>query len=79
MYVILIAWLYVTILMAATEASVIAGVLTFVFYGALPASLFWWLLGGRRQIRELKRQRQAYQASRQAANSLTDKITGNGD
>lgn len=52
MYIILSAWLYVTLLMAATETSWVAGVLTFVFYGLLPGSLFWWLLGGRRHKRQ---------------------------
>ncbi|MEY4592424.1 MAG: hypothetical protein RIR18_1319 [Pseudomonadota bacterium] len=65
MYIILTAWLYVTVLMAVVETSLVAGVLTFVFYGLLPASLFWWLLGGRRQLRELKRQREAYRQAQQ--------------
>lgn len=45
MYVIAIAWLYVTLLMAATETSLTAGVLTFVFYGLAPLALFLWLFG----------------------------------
>lgn len=45
MYVVAIAWLYVTLLMAATESSLTAGVLTFVFYGLAPLSLFLWLFG----------------------------------
>lgn len=45
MYIIAIAWLYVTVLMAATEKSVTAGVLTFVFYGLLPCAILLWLLG----------------------------------
>lgn len=65
MYIILSAWLYVTVLMSVAETSLVAGVLTFVFYGLLPASLFWWLLGGRRQFRELKRQREAYRQAQQ--------------
>ncbi|HSH54930.1 MAG TPA: hypothetical protein VK967_07890 [Methylotenera sp.] len=45
MYIIAIAWLYVTILMAATEKTITAGVLTFVFYGLLPCALLLWILG----------------------------------
>ncbi len=45
MYIIAIAWLYVVILMAATEKSITSGVLTFVFYGLLPCALLLWLLG----------------------------------
>jgi biotin transporter BioY len=43
MYIVAIAWMYVTLLMAATEKSITAGVLTFVFYGLLPCLLFIWL------------------------------------
>lgn len=46
MYIVAIAWLYVTMLMALTESSVVAGVLTFVFYGLAPTSLLLWLFGG---------------------------------
>jgi biotin transporter BioY len=45
MYIIAIAWLYVTVLMAATEKTITAGVLTFTFYGLLPCALLLWLLG----------------------------------
>ncbi len=45
MYSIAIAWLYVTILMAATETSLVAGILTFLFYGLAPLALFLWLFG----------------------------------
>ena len=45
MYVIAIGWLYVTLLMAATEENLTAGVLTFVVYGAAPLALFLWLFG----------------------------------
>lgn len=45
MYIIAIAWMYVVILMAATEKSVTAGLLTFIFYGLLPCALLLWLLG----------------------------------
>ena len=45
MYVIAIAWLYVTLLMAATEPNLTAGVLTFGFYGLAPLALLLWLFG----------------------------------
>jgi hypothetical protein len=57
MYIIAIAWLYVTLLMAFTESSVVAGVLSFLFYGVAPTALLWWLTGGR--ARRRKRQSQA--------------------
>lgn len=45
MYVIAIAWLYVTVLMAATEPNLTAGILTFCLYGLFPIALLLWLLG----------------------------------
>ena len=45
MYIVAIAWFYVTLMMAATEYSITAGVLTFVFYGLLPCALFIWIVG----------------------------------
>jgi len=56
MYIIAIAWLYVTVLMAATEKSVTAGLLTFTFYGLLPCALLLWLLGVRHRQRYRKNQ-----------------------
>ena len=46
MYIIAIGWLYVTLLMALTEGSIFAGILSFVFYGLLPIALLLWLTGG---------------------------------
>lgn len=45
MYIIAIAWLYLVTLMAATETSLTAGLLTFFFYGLMPCALLLWLLG----------------------------------
>ncbi len=45
MYIVAIAWLYVTLLMGASEPNITAGVLTFVFYGLLPCALFIWIVG----------------------------------
>lgn len=45
MYVIAIGWLFVTVLMAATEPNFTAGALTFIAYGLLPLALLLWLLG----------------------------------
>lgn len=58
MYIIAIGWLYVTVLVAANEASVIAGIISFMFYGLLPVSLLIWM--GTSKVR---RQRRAYRES----------------
>lgn len=51
MYIVAIAWIYVTLLMAATERSLVAGVMTFLTYGLGPLLLFLWLFGGPRRRR----------------------------
>ena len=43
-YIIAIAWIYVVLLMSATEPSIVAGIMTFIFYCVLPLSLFLYLL-----------------------------------
>lgn len=64
MYVIAIAWLYVTVLMAATEPNLTAGVLTFALYGLAPLALLLWLFG----TPQRRRQRQARESAETAAN-----------
>ena len=54
MYIIAIGWLWVVLLMAITESNIVAGVLTFTFYGLLPCSLLMWLLAT-----PMRRRRQA--------------------
>lgn len=53
MYIIAAGWLYVTLLMALTESSVVGGVLSFALYGVAPVWLLAWLFGtpARRQRR----------------------------
>ena len=55
MYIVAIGWLYVTALVALNEASVVAGIVSFLFYGLLPCALLLWLGGSR-----ARRQRQRY-------------------
>lgn len=45
MYIVAIGWLWVVLMMAVTETSVTAGLLTFFFYGLAPLALFLWLVG----------------------------------
>lgn len=46
MYIVAIAWLYVTLMMAITEKNLVSGIMTFLFYGLFPLALVLWLLGG---------------------------------
>ncbi len=54
MYIIAIGWLYVTLLVAANEPSVIAGIISFLFYGLMPCALLLWL-GGSKARRQRRR------------------------
>ncbi len=45
MYIVAIGWLWVVLMMALTESSLTAGLLTFFFYGLAPLALFLWLAG----------------------------------
>jgi len=54
MYVIAIGWLFVALLMAITETSVLAGLLTLFFWGLLPTGLLFYFGGaGTRRRRRL--------------------------
>ncbi|MDP2792547.1 MAG: hypothetical protein Q8O25_00455 [Sulfurisoma sp.] len=63
MYVIAIGWIYVTLLMAATETNITAGILTFVFYGLAPLSLLLWLFGTPERRRRIAARERAGEAS----------------
>ena len=45
MYIITIGWIWVVFMMSITESSIVAGLMTFVFYGILPCGLLMYLLG----------------------------------
>ena len=47
MWIVAIGWLYVVVLMAATEPSVVGGIMTLFGYGVLPLSLVLYLGGVR--------------------------------
>ncbi|PRC91640.1 hypothetical protein [Solimicrobium silvestre] len=43
MHIIALGWIYVVLMMAITESSIIAGIMTFTFYCAIPLGLVWYL------------------------------------
>lgn len=72
MYLILIAWLYVALMMALSEAtspvgSVLGASITFLLYGLLPMALVGYILGTPERKRRLQRQRQVEQQAWDAA------------
>lgn len=59
MYLVLFAWLFVTVLMALAEATspqgtVLGAVITLLFYGLLPCALLAYLLGTPQRKRRLR-------------------------
>jgi hypothetical protein len=62
MYIVAIGWLYVALMMAITESSVIGGIGTFVFYGLLPVAIVMYLLGTPARWRAKKRAADAERA-----------------
>jgi hypothetical protein len=58
MYIIAIGWIYVVLLMSFTEATIVAGLATFLFYGLLPLGVLLYLLGTP-QRRRNRRKREA--------------------
>lgn len=49
MWIVAVGWIYVVALMAATEPSIFAGIMTFFGYCVLPLSLLFYLTGGKRR------------------------------
>jgi uncharacterized transporter YbjL len=65
MHMVAIGWLFVALMMAVTETSVVAGILSFLFYGLLPLALFWWVIGApARRARSMRMRKAADQPDR---------------
>lgn len=64
MYIVAIGWLYVVLMMAITEHTVVAGLATFVFYGLFPVAILVYIMGtpGRLRRRKAEEARQAKSA-----------------
>ncbi|MBX9901405.1 MAG: hypothetical protein K2Y28_11545 [Burkholderiaceae bacterium] len=65
LYLIAIAWIYVVMLMALTEVSVIAGIMTFLFFCALPLTVVFYLM-----LAPSRKRRRAAAAKEQLSTTL---------
>jgi predicted DNA repair protein MutK len=45
MHIVALAWIYVVLMMAITEQSVVAGIMTFLLYGLVPLVVILYLMG----------------------------------
>ena len=73
MYLIVIAWTYVTLMMAVAEATspqgtVLGAIITFALYGLLPMGILVYILGTPSRKRKIK----AREAAEQAAARMAD-------
>lgn len=62
--IIVIGWLYVTVLVAASEPNLVVGIISFLFYGALPCGLILYFAGSR-----VRRERRAFREQQRLAAS----------
>jgi uncharacterized membrane protein len=70
MYIVAIAWIYVVLLMSLTEHSVIAGMMTFLFYCIVPLTIILYLIGSPRR----KRARLNAENTENSKNDLSNQI-----
>ncbi|KQM79865.1 hypothetical protein [Xylophilus sp. Leaf220] len=78
MYLVVIAWLYVTLMMAAAEAtasngSLLGALVTFVLYGLLPMGIVVYLMGSPARRRAIKR-REAEELEKAASQPAQDDV-----
>jgi ABC-type transport system involved in cytochrome bd biosynthesis fused ATPase/permease subunit len=52
MWIVAVAWIYVVMLMAFTEPTVVAGVMTFLLYCVLPLWILFYLTGSKARKRK---------------------------
>ena len=83
MYLVVIAWLYVTILMAVAEAtsptgSVLGAIVTFALYGLLPMSILVYILGtpGRKRKIHAREMQERAAAAQAGASALAEPDAG---
>jgi hypothetical protein len=57
MHLVAIGWMYVVFMMSITEETIVAGVMTFLFYGLIPVAIILYLGGSRR--RRIRREMEA--------------------
>ncbi|WP_426176263.1 hypothetical protein [Massilia sp. TWR1-2-2] len=77
MWIVAVAWIYVVGLMALTETSVVAGIMTFLFYCVLPLSILYYLSGSK--ARRLRNEAAMRERMRQMAAAEAEGSTPGAD
>ena len=65
MHIAAVGWIYVTLMMAITEETVIAGIMTFFLYGVLPTLIIVYLGGSPQRRRRNEEERLLMMQERQ--------------
>jgi biotin transporter BioY len=73
-----VGWIYVTLMMAITEETVVAGIMTFFLYGVLPTLIIVYLGGSpqRRRRNEEARMRMMLERQSSAAQESKPDVDG---
>jgi membrane protein implicated in regulation of membrane protease activity len=79
MWIVAIAWIYVVVLIAATEPTVVAGIMTFAFYCALPLSILFYITGAKRRQRRGPTPQSRPQVGTRRESPADDMDDGSGD
>lgn len=75
MHIAAVGWIYVTLMMAITEETVVAGIMTFFLYGVLPTLLIMYVGGTGQRRRRREQERLRAMQERQQAAERNDKPT----
>lgn len=67
MLIVAVAWIYVVLLMAMTEPTILAGIAVLLFYCVLPLSLVIYMAGSRKRKAKRRAAEWAAHLARQAA------------
>ena len=73
MHIAAVGWIYVTLMMAITEETVVAGIMTFFLYGVLPTVIIVYLGGSPQRRRRNEEARLRMMQERQTANNPEEK------
>jgi hypothetical protein len=68
-YIVVIAWLYVILMIAVIQKTLVAGVMTFLFFGLAPCALVVWLIGT-----PARRRRRFQAAAQEESEELPDSV-----
>ncbi len=77
MHIAAVGWIYVVLMMAITEDSVVAGIMTFLFYGVLPVSLILYVTGSGNRRRRRAQKQAEQQAQKDNSDNSSTSTTAN--